>query len=121
MAILAMRRPTPMYPLDLLDQLRPLVHNRILQDVIDGRPSRELAPCTGRAITGIRWLPPTGEVLLLFEAPEFADEPVGLTLPARDVTGLRVSRQYGLRVLLDLASHRIELALSDIEGREHRR
>lgn len=110
-----------MYPLELLDQLKPLVHNRILQDVVDGRPSCELAPCTGRAITGLRWLPATGEVVLLFEAPEFDDEPQGLTLPARDVLGLRVSRQHGLRVLLDVPSHRIELSLTNIEGREHRR
>jgi hypothetical protein len=73
-----------MYPIELAEQLKPYT-GRILQDLTGSRRPLDLAPCTGRLLTGVRYLRGSDRVALLLEASCLPDEPAALTIPAGPV------------------------------------
>ena len=75
-----------MLPIELHQALRERLVGRIVQDYHwPGCDPRVLAGCCGRQVTGVRWIRGNGHMLLLFDAPQFPDEPADLLLPIEGV------------------------------------
>lgn len=77
------------HPYALRQKLADCLVGCILQDYHwpDGDP-RWLAPCCGRRVDAIRWLWGNGHnhILVIFEPPQFPDEPPALLIPAGTVS-----------------------------------
>jgi len=75
-----------MFPVELHRALRERLVGRIVQDYHwPGSDPKSLAGCCGRRVQGVRWIRGNGHMLILFEPPQFPDEPLDLLLPTEGV------------------------------------